>query len=535
MLLFRVTLALAAVLILPATALADLRSPVLGETSVLSTLTPQSRTYPPAIATDGNTTYVAYMEERTGITFHRITAAGTEIGAPRELQSPGTASTEYPQIVVSGENVYVAWIQGSYTTPEKHAVVAASHDGGRTFEQAVMAGTHTTGGGAFDLRLGADGDNVFVAFVDNRGRVWTAGSRDGGRTFPCMAVVSSSGDEADGGGDYSLVVDGPRIYWVWLTDEFDIVTRRSIDGGRTLEPPVKLIDSPGRQDYPGVPTIRAKGGTVAIAYSKQFTMPREDKTGTDWGYEPEVLSSTDGGTTWTTSHIGDEATRCIGNYCAAPYGLDIDGDDVYLSWRAQGHDVDRALAAAGGAGWDGPTQLGPYIYAYHSSHAPYVDARGDTVVATWFSESDPDNIYETNPITAFSSDHGRSYTLRTIDDRAGQDMSPVAAAWGPEPQGAGFAWWSWDEHLLHRRHARALRAAERGRAGRRRDRRASRPGRDRRRAARRGPPDDDPDDAALARRRGASASSSTSSSPTTTTAAGASRSDRRGGRAEPRA
>ena len=127
-------------------------------------------------------------------------------------------------------------------------------------------------------------------------------------------------------------------------------------------------------------------------------MPREDKTGTDWGYEPEVLTSRDGGALQPL-HIGDEATRCIGNYCAAPYGLDIDGDDIYLSWRAKGS-MWLAHLARPRRRLGGPTQLGPYLYAYHSSHAPYVDARGDTVVATWFSESDPDQMLRHGPVTA---------------------------------------------------------------------------------------------------------------------------------------
>src|SRR4051812_35887439 len=181
MLLIRVALAFLALLALPAAASADLRSPVLGETTRLSSLAPESRTYPPAIASDGNTTYVAYMEEQGGIMFHRISATGTEIGPEQSLQSPGTASTEYPRIAVSGNNVYVAWIQASFFTSQLHALVATSRDGGRTFTQAVMAG-HLTGGGAWDLALGADGENVFVAFVDNQNRLWTAGSRDGGKT-----------------------------------------------------------------------------------------------------------------------------------------------------------------------------------------------------------------------------------------------------------------------------------------------------------------------------------------------------------------
>ena len=114
------------------------------------------------------------MEERGGITFHRITATGTEIGAPQELQSPGTASTEYPQLVVSGENVYVAWIQGSLHAPEMHAVVATSHDGGRTFEQAVTAGAHD---GRRRLRPPARRRRRqrLRRFVDNRGRAVDGG------------------------------------------------------------------------------------------------------------------------------------------------------------------------------------------------------------------------------------------------------------------------------------------------------------------------------------------------------------------------
>src|SRR3954453_21662174 len=158
MLLIRVSFVLLAALILPTSAFADLRSPVLGETTLLSRLAPATRTYEPSIATDGNTTFVVYSEAEGGVTLHRIAASGTEIGAPRELQSPGTASVGQAKIAIAGENVYVAWAQGSFGTPQTHVVVAASHDGGRSFDRAVLAG-HLTGEGAWDPVLGADGDN----------------------------------------------------------------------------------------------------------------------------------------------------------------------------------------------------------------------------------------------------------------------------------------------------------------------------------------------------------------------------------------
>ena len=87
----RLVLALVFALLLPATASADLRSPVVGDTSLLSEV-PESRTWEPTIATDGNRTFVAYTEQRTGATVHAIGASGTEVGAARALQDWGTTS-----------------------------------------------------------------------------------------------------------------------------------------------------------------------------------------------------------------------------------------------------------------------------------------------------------------------------------------------------------------------------------------------------------------------------------------------------------
>ena len=445
MLLIRVSLVVLATLLVPASALADLRSPVLGETTTLSPPAPQSRTYPPSIASDGNTTFVAYAEEWGGITLQRISATGTEIGSWQWLQSGGTVSTDDPQVAVSGENVYVAWIQGSYWTPEKHAVVASSHNGGRTFSQAVMAGPRTSGGGAWDVELAADGDNVFVAFIDNKDRIWTAGSRDGGRSFPCMAQITIPGDYndgADGGSDYDLAVDGDTVYWTWLTNGMDIMVRRSTDAGRTIEPAQRIFDNPEYWNYPGTPRIAADDGVAGIVFSKEFRMPRENRTGTDFGWEPEVLTTGDRGASWTHHHIGGEGSRCVGDYCAAPYGIDVDDERVYIAWKAKGT-MWMSRSSSRGAGFGGADVIGPYIYG--SSHHPSIDARDENVVATWYTGVRP-GTFDIDVVGAFSSNHGASFTMTTIAAGEQKDLYPVATAWGPDPAGAGFAWWSWDNN-----------------------------------------------------------------------------------------
>ena len=79
---------------------------------------------------------------------------------------------------------------------------------------------------------------------------------------------------------------------------------------------------------------------------------------------------------------------------------------------------------------------------------PNVSARRDTVVVTWHSAPDPSK-FDLDPVAAFSSDRGRTFTLRTVDDAPGQDVSPVGVAWGPDPQGAGFVWMSLERSLLN--------------------------------------------------------------------------------------
>src|SRR3712207_1406085 len=248
-------LALAATLLsllgVAAPASADLRIPTLGEATTISTM-PDSRSFGGTIATDGNTTFVAYSEERGGIMLQRITSAGTEFGSNDTLQSPGTRSVGSPRVAVSGNNVYVAWLQYTAFQYEEHVVVATSRDGGRTFKPSVVAG-QPTGHGAWDMAMDADGGNVFVSWSDDKGRLWTAGSRDAGRTFPCQAIISAPGDPTFGGGTYDLAVDGPRVHWTWMTDQYDIYARRSTDAGRTLGPVQRVRDG-NAADYPGVPS-----------------------------------------------------------------------------------------------------------------------------------------------------------------------------------------------------------------------------------------------------------------------------------------
>ena len=177
-----------------------------------------------------------------------------------------------------------------------------------------------------------------------------------------------------------------------------------------------------------------------------YRMPRPDRTGTDFGHQPVLTTSQDGGDTWAEQNIGTPSDRCIGDYCAAPYGLDVDGLDVYVGWRGQGR-MWLSHSTDGGVGFDGAKAVGTYSYTWNTQQMPSVSARRDTVVMTWHTAPNP-TTYDMDPVAAFSSDRGATFTLRTIDDRPGQDLMPGGVAWGPDPQGAGFTWMSFENTLF---------------------------------------------------------------------------------------
>jgi hypothetical protein len=442
----RVLLACLAALVIPATASADPLSPVLGETSWLSQKFPVSQNWAPAVASDGNTTFVAYSDELAGITFHRIAASGTEIGFGRQLQGPGTASVSNPKVASSGANVYVAWIQ--YSGRHRRATVAASHDGGVSFSAPQEVG-RVIDSDVWDLQLAVDGDTVFVSYMDDRNRLWTAGSRDGGRTFPCTALVTPPGDESWWSWSHTLALSGGNVYWAWINDEYELFVRRSNDAGRTLQPAERLLDKP-YSDFPGTPTLRAGGDRAVLLYGTEYRSYDEAKHVGVFGYEPEVLTTGDAGVSWTTHHIGDEASRCIGDFCAPPYSLIFQGDDVYAGWRGKSA-MWIAASHDGGRSWGAPRALGPYLYSGSSSKTLALSARGNVVTAAWHTGSAADTS-DRDALGAISGDRGETFALQTLAADL-DDAAPATAAWGPDPQGAGFAWWTYDGEDTHIRFA----------------------------------------------------------------------------------
>ena len=349
--------------------------------------------------------------------FQRIAATGTEIGAPRQLQAPGTASIGDPQVAVVRRQRLRRLDPGLVrASPEAHAVVAASHDGGRTFEPAG------------DRRP-----------PDRRRRVGPRARRrrrqrlrrlhrrprpplDGGqpRRRPHLPVPGDGhapGDGVDGGGVYDVAVDGDHVHWTWLattaTSSPPLDGRRAHAraGRRAPRPPALRL--PGRADASPPTAASSRSPTASSSRCRARTARAPTSAAEPASAAPRTAArrgpSTHDRRRRPTAASATTARRPTASTSTAATSTSA-GAAQGPMWLAHSRD--------GGAGFAGADAARPLPLHLAHPAAPYVAAHGDTVVATWHSAPDPGSC-DMDPVAAFSSDRGRTFTLRTVDDRRG--------------------------------------------------------------------------------------------------------------------
>jgi hypothetical protein len=235
-----------------------------------------------AVAEDDGAAYVAWVGtegEESNVFVARGRPDGGFAESVRVNDRPGDAAphAQAPAQVAVGPDgaVYVVW-QNNTTVegrrfPASDLRFARSTDGGRTFELAIYvnddAGGPPTSHTFHDMAVAADG-TVYVSWIDGRARTSAEGpsafgggghaahhgagdagpqiriarSTDGGRTFGASHVVD---DEACPCCRTSLALGPDGEVWVAWRKVFegsvrDVVVARSVDGGRTFSPPVRV-------------------------------------------------------------------------------------------------------------------------------------------------------------------------------------------------------------------------------------------------------------------------------------------------------
>jgi hypothetical protein len=189
----------------------------------------------PQLASYGDNVYVVWIDDTSGkrsIYFKRSTDGGCTFESTINLGNQKGGSID-PKIAVSGNNVYVVWEH----TPRNNGAIyfARSTDNGATFSPSENL-ANNSGFNGFP-QIAVSGSNVFVVWHDATHGILFARSTDNGATFsPSENLGSNSGSN----GFPQIAVSGSNVFIVWHDAARGIFFARSTDNGATFGSPVIL-------------------------------------------------------------------------------------------------------------------------------------------------------------------------------------------------------------------------------------------------------------------------------------------------------
>jgi len=193
----------------------------------------------PQIVKNGNNIYVMWIDDTSGsrdLYFKRSSDNGCTFTHTIDLGIEKGGALD-PKIAISGTNVYVTWEQ----TPGNNGAIflTRSTDNGATFETVKNLGNNTGFNGFPQIAL--SGNNVYVVWHDATNGILFARSTDNGATFE---TVKNLGNNTGFNGFPQIAVSGNNVYVVW-TNNFQekygqIFFTRSNDNGDSFENPSVL-------------------------------------------------------------------------------------------------------------------------------------------------------------------------------------------------------------------------------------------------------------------------------------------------------
>ena len=130
--------------------------------------------------------------------------------------SNGIPDSHEPQIVVSGNNVYVIWTGfGSGVEDQDDIFFKKSSDGGVNFSDTINLSKNI--GSSFNPKIAVSGKNVYVIWQDDTGNtgntsIFFQKSSDSGTTFSQTINLSNETGFAT---DPQLSLFGSTIHFVW--------------------------------------------------------------------------------------------------------------------------------------------------------------------------------------------------------------------------------------------------------------------------------------------------------------------------------
>jgi hypothetical protein len=243
--------------------------------------------------------YDIYIKKSTdgGLTFSK------EINLSK---NPGFS--EHPQIAISGNNVYIAWIDdtsSSTTTKNQEILFRKSIDGGNTFDKIINL-SNSSNADSYNLEITAAGNNVYA--------VWQETILP--NAYAYYTSSSGSGVNADNNSDRSSISS---------KENSSILFRASIDDGNTF----KKIKSLSNNAFKSYPKIAAFENSAYIVWNVGIIgdSNREDNNANNINTGIFFTKSFDSGNSFSDTIKLNSNRNSVGESQIAAYG-----NNIYVVW-----------------------------------------------------------------------------------------------------------------------------------------------------------------------------------------------------------
>jgi hypothetical protein len=271
----------------------------------------------PQVAVSGNHVYFAWLEKSdnnsTNIVFSKSDDKASSASAPLYL-THNLGNSGIPKLVATGSQVYLAWEDNSKGNFD--VFIAKSADYGTSFHLPVDMSTSTGQSGTPEIIVSQD--NVYAVWMDNTSRIYDilfAKSTDGGKSFGTPVDVSRQSVDS---GYPKFTVNGNNVYVVWtqtiVSPNYDIYFAKSTNNGDTFDTPINISNNYGASGWPKI----ASDGNIYISWV-------DSSTGK---FDVLITKSSDGGVTFDKST--DVSHSPIESYESQMTALN---NAVYLTWQ----------------------------------------------------------------------------------------------------------------------------------------------------------------------------------------------------------
>jgi hypothetical protein len=245
--------------------------------------------------------------------------------------SSNEGNSEIPQEAMSGNNIYIAWIDDS--SGNRDIFFKKSIDQGRTFGDTINLSNMS--GGAYNLQIISIYNYVFVVWEhtpDNNGQIFFKRSIDNGNTFdktvslgnntgfyglPQISAAISS--KEDKNYDKQSINSRINIYTIWHDSSSGIVLRKSIDGGETFDKAISLSKKHALSFYP---QIAVSSANVYATWVSTQNLGTKNETN-----DIVFTRSTDAGNTF--SNIMNLSNNAKLSFDPK---ISISNNNVYVAW-----------------------------------------------------------------------------------------------------------------------------------------------------------------------------------------------------------